>query len=88
VEHRFRLRPGQTFALYVALYTFGRFFFELMRSDPATRVFGVRFNALLSAALCIGSGIWFVAASRRKPETAGGDEGHTVGEADLEAPTP
>jgi prolipoprotein diacylglyceryl transferase len=88
VERRFRLRPGQTFALYVALYTFGRFFFELMRSDPATHVFGVRFNALLSAVLCIASACWFVAASRRKTETADGDEGHTVGDADLEAPTP
>ncbi|MES1246998.1 MAG: prolipoprotein diacylglyceryl transferase, partial [Actinomycetota bacterium] len=31
VEHRARLKFGQTFALYVALYTFARFFFENMR---------------------------------------------------------
>jgi prolipoprotein diacylglyceryl transferase len=64
-ERRFRHRDGQTIALYVALYTFGRFFLELMRSDPATKVFGVRFNAVLSAVLCIGSTVWFIALVRR-----------------------
>jgi prolipoprotein diacylglyceryl transferase len=87
-ERRFRLRSGQTFAQYVAMYTFGRFFFELMRSDPASRLFGVRFNALLSAALCVIATVWFVVLARRKspvPEIAGGDVGHTVGETDLGA---
>ncbi|HEX4493764.1 MAG TPA: prolipoprotein diacylglyceryl transferase [Acidimicrobiia bacterium] len=90
LEHRFRTRPGQTFALYVALYTFGRFFFELMRSDPATRVLGVRFNALLSAALCVIATVWFVALARRatsvEPSIAMSDEDHTVDEPDLGAP--
>jgi prolipoprotein diacylglyceryl transferase len=83
-ERRFRFRDGQTVALYVALYTFGRFFFELMRSDPATRLFGVRFNALLSAVLCITATAWFVVLSGRDR-----DPGH-IGEAakDLDAPTP
>ena len=75
---------GQTFALYVALYTFGRFFFELMRSDPATKVFGVRFNALLSAVLCITATAWFVVLAGRDR-----DPGHIGEEAkDLDAPTP
>jgi prolipoprotein diacylglyceryl transferase len=64
-ERRFRFVAGQTFALYVALYTFGRFFFELMRSDPATKLFGVRFNALLSAALCVVAAACFVVLARR-----------------------
>jgi prolipoprotein diacylglyceryl transferase len=82
-ERRFRFRPGQTFALYVALYTFGRFFFELMRSDPASQVFGVRFNALLSAVLCVIGVVWFVVLSRRDR-----DEGHSVVDAkNLDAPT-
>jgi prolipoprotein diacylglyceryl transferase len=81
-ERRFRFHEGQTFALYVALYTFGRFFFELMRSDPATRLFGVRFNALLSAALCITVTAWFVVLSGR-----GRDTSHSTGAAkDLDAP--
>ncbi len=87
-EHRFRLRAGQTFALYVALYTFGRFFFELMRSDPATKVFGVRFNALLSAALCVTFAVWFVVLARREPEGGDRDVGHTTPSTDLDAPTP
>jgi prolipoprotein diacylglyceryl transferase len=83
-ERRFRFREGQTFVLYVALYTFGRFFLELMRSDPATRLFGVRFNALLSAVLCITATAWFVVLSRRDR-----DPGHIGEEArDLDAPTP
>jgi prolipoprotein diacylglyceryl transferase len=82
-ERRFRFRAGQTFALYVASYTFGRFFFELMRSDPATMLFGVRFNALLSAALCVGSTAWFVVLARRDR-----DPSHIISGTDLDAPTP
>jgi prolipoprotein diacylglyceryl transferase len=97
-ERRFRLRDGQTIALYVALYTFGRFFFELLRADPATKVFGVRFNALLSAVLCVGGAVWFVvlghrerepderAPDEREPDE--GDESHTDAPSDLETPTP
>ncbi len=71
LERRGRLRRGQSFTLYVAMYTFERFFMELLRSDPATRVFGVRFNALLSAALCVVSAAWFVRLGRRTATPAG-----------------
>jgi hypothetical protein len=62
-----------------------------MRSDPATHVFGIRFNALLSAALCVIATVWFVRLARR-PEpvdasTGMSDEDHTVDEPDLGAPT-
>jgi phosphatidylglycerol---prolipoprotein diacylglyceryl transferase len=65
-ERRFRFRRGQTFALYVALYTFGRIWFEALRVDDATKLFGVRFNLLLSVVLCVGSTIWFVWLGRRR----------------------
>ena len=42
------LKLGQTFALYVALYTFARFFFENMRIDPAHEIAGLRINAWVS----------------------------------------
>jgi prolipoprotein diacylglyceryl transferase len=91
-ERHYRLRPGQTFAQYVAMYTFGRFFFELMRSDPATRVFGVRFNALVSAALCVIAAASFVIRARRPAPVeaqtttpTSSDEDH-VEEPDLGAP--
>ena len=64
-ERRFKFRKGQAFALYVAMYTFGRIWFEWLRVDPASKIFGVRFNLLLSAALCVGATIRFVVLSRR-----------------------
>ena len=66
-ERRLRLRRGQPFAMYVAMYTFGRFFFEQMRVDPASKILGMRFNGLLSAGLCIGATAWFVVLGRRAP---------------------
>jgi drug/metabolite transporter (DMT)-like permease len=35
-----------------------------LRIDKATRVFGLRFNLLVSAALCIGAGVWFFVLGR------------------------
>lgn len=67
-ERRFRFRRGRTFALYVALYTFGRTWFEALRADEATKVFGLRFNLLLSAALCVAGTIWFIWLGRRAPD--------------------
>jgi prolipoprotein diacylglyceryltransferase len=64
-ERRIGLRRGQAFAMYVCLYTLGRTWFEALRIDKATRVFGVRFNLLVSAALCVGAGVWFVVLARR-----------------------
>lgn len=64
LERNRGLVKGQAFALYVAMYTFGRIFFEWMRVDPASKVFGVRFNLLLSAALCVGASVWFVQLGR------------------------
>jgi prolipoprotein diacylglyceryl transferase len=63
-SHRFTLRKGQLFALYVALYTFGRFWFENMRIDPAHHVAGLRINAWVSLGLCIVGIVWFVYLGR------------------------
>jgi len=66
LERNRGLVKGQAFALYVAMYTFGRIFFEWMRVDPASKVFGIRFNLLLSAALCLVGSVWFVRLGRRR----------------------
>jgi prolipoprotein diacylglyceryl transferase len=66
LERHRELVKGQAFALYVAMYTFGRVFFEAMRSDPASRIFGVRFNLLLSAVLCVIASVWFVRLGRNR----------------------
>ncbi len=68
VERRFRLRKGQMFALYLATYTFGRFFFENMRIDPAHHIAGLRLNAWVSAGLCLVGIGWFVWLGRRGSE--------------------
>lgn len=59
-----RLRAGQTFALYVALYCLGRLFFEYLRVDPAHLIFGLRLNILVSLILGIGALATFLRISR------------------------
>jgi prolipoprotein diacylglyceryl transferase len=57
---RFRIRPPALFALYVAWYTFGRFFEELLRIDPAHHFGGLRLNAWVSIAVFLGSVAYFL----------------------------
>ncbi len=81
VERRFRLRLGQTFALYIVLYTFARFWLENTRIDPAHDLGPLRVNAWVSL-LLFGFGIgWFIwlgrhAAPQRRP-------GHSPAAADV-----
>ncbi|KRF22563.1 prolipoprotein diacylglyceryl transferase [Phycicoccus sp. Soil802] len=48
VDRRWALRKGQLFGLYVIGYPMGRIVFELMRSDEANLIFGVRVNVWTS----------------------------------------
>jgi prolipoprotein diacylglyceryl transferase len=57
---RFRIRPPALFALYVAFYTFGRFFEELLRIDPSHHIAGLRLNAWVSIVLFVLSAAYFV----------------------------
>jgi len=59
VSKRFRIKPPALFALYVAWYTFGRFFEELLRIDPAHHIAGLRFNAWVSIIVFVLSVVWF-----------------------------
>jgi len=68
-DRRFRLGRGRVFALYVAGYTLGRFFIELMRTDPATRVFGdVRINVVVAGVIFLAA-VAYVAFVRGPRET-------------------
>jgi phosphatidylglycerol---prolipoprotein diacylglyceryl transferase len=67
VERRASLKLGQTFALYVVLYTFARFWFENMRIDPAHHLAGLRLNAWVSIAVCLLGILWFVWLGRHEP---------------------
>ena len=53
VEKRFsrRLKPGRLFAVYVAGYTFGRFWIERLRVDKAFRLLGFRINELVAGSV-------------------------------------
>lgn len=46
-----KLKGGQTFSLYIALYCLGRLGFELLRIDSASLIFGIRVNVLVSIAV-------------------------------------
>ena len=80
VERRFRLRRGQSTTLYIAMYTFGRFWFENLRIDPAHLILGLRVNAWVSLLACVGATVTFVWLGRhgtvdpgRYPEPAPSD---------------
>jgi phosphatidylglycerol---prolipoprotein diacylglyceryl transferase len=60
VDRFFRIRPPALFALYVSIYTFGRFFEELLRIDPAHEFAGLRLNAWVSIVLFVCSTAFFV----------------------------
>ncbi|RDI27781.1 prolipoprotein diacylglyceryl transferase [Lentzea flaviverrucosa] len=64
-DRKFRLGHGRVFALYVAGYTAGRFWIELMRTDEATLVFGTRVNVFVSAIVFFGAVAYFVIAKSR-----------------------
>ena len=73
-DRRFRLSHGRAFALYVAGYTAGRFVIELLRTDPATRVFGdVRINVVVSAVVFVGAVIYMIVNRGRPREVFGRD---------------
>ncbi len=60
IDWRFRIRAPALFALYVSLYTFGRFFEELLRIDPAHQFAGLRLNAWVSIVVFVCSTAFFV----------------------------
>lgn len=63
-DRRYRLGKGRVLWLYVASYTLGRFFIELMRTDEATLILGLRVNTWVSAILFIVAIIMFLRTSR------------------------
>jgi prolipoprotein diacylglyceryl transferase len=60
LDRRFRFKPPALFALYVSVYTFGRFFEELLRIDPSHHFLGLRLNAWVSIVVFVVSTAFFV----------------------------
>ncbi len=61
-----RYRAGSIFALYIIIYSAGRFFIEGIRIDPAHTFAGLRINQYLAAALILGAGAYLMKISRTK----------------------
>jgi prolipoprotein diacylglyceryl transferase len=72
-DRRFRLGHGRAFAVYVAGYTAGRFWIELLRSDPATMVFGVRINVITSVVVFAGAVAYILLAPKGREKFAPAD---------------
>jgi prolipoprotein diacylglyceryl transferase len=70
LDRRFRLGSGSIFALYVAGYTAGRFGFELMRSDYANTILGLRVNTWVAALIFAAAAAGFLSLYRRRRSTA------------------
>ncbi|AJK69208.1 prolipoprotein diacylglyceryl transferase [Corynebacterium marinum] len=71
VDRRFRLARGSIFALYVAGYTLGRFWIELMRDDAATMILGQRVNTWVSAVVFLAAvAVFFWLQKRRRVDPA------------------
>ena len=76
VDRRFRMDRGRLFALYVVGYTLGRFWIELMRSDAATLILGLRVNTIVSAVVLL-AGVAYLVITRRRGEEDTGVTGDT-----------
>ncbi|MBT1003495.1 prolipoprotein diacylglyceryl transferase [Paenarthrobacter sp. DKR-5] len=72
LDRKYRLGAGSVFALYAAAYTAGRFAFELMRSDYANLILGLRVNTWVSGLLFLVSAALFVWRVRKPRSTAAG----------------
>ncbi|TDT33555.1 prolipoprotein diacylglyceryl transferase [Naumannella halotolerans] len=66
-DRRFRLGHGKVFALYVALYSLGRFFVEYVRIDTVNEIAGLRLNNYTSAIAFIAGLLWFAWLVRNRP---------------------
>ena len=66
LDRRTRLAPGQVFALYVMGYPLGRGVIELMRTDDANHILGLRVNVWTSILVFL-LGAWLFLRARRTP---------------------
>jgi len=53
LDRKYKFGRGRAFALYVAAYTAGRFWIEMMRSDPANHFFGIRLNVFVAVVVFV-----------------------------------
>jgi len=66
-DRRFRLGHGKVFALYVVLYTAGRFWIEALRIDQVNEIEGFRLNNYTSAIVFVIALVWLLWLHRARP---------------------
>ncbi|MGS0688557.1 prolipoprotein diacylglyceryl transferase [Nakamurella sp. GG22] len=59
-DRRFQLGGGRAFAVYVAGYTLGRTWIEMLRIDPANHIFGLRINVFTSVIVFLGAVLFLI----------------------------
>lgn len=67
LEKRFRLGRGKLFICYLMWYTFGRFFLEMVRTDPSNLVLGLRVNSFAAGVVFLAAASALVWALRNRP---------------------
>ncbi|MFI0416840.1 prolipoprotein diacylglyceryl transferase [Spongiactinospora sp. 9N601] len=77
---RFTLRHGRLFALYVAGYTFGRFWIEGLRVDEAHHILGLRLNQWTSIVLFVAALAFFWLARNKTGEESLGEPPDETGD--------
>jgi prolipoprotein diacylglyceryltransferase len=67
LDRRFRLGHGKVFALYVLLYTAGRFWIEALRIDTVNEIGGFRLNNYTSLIGFTVALVWLIWLVRNRP---------------------
>ena len=75
LDRRFKFGRGRAFALYAMLYCVGRFWIELMRSDPAAHILGMRLNNWTAILVFAGALIYFLRVRGPQERVVVDDEG-------------
>ena len=73
-DRRFQMGHLRVFLLYGALYTAGRFWFELLRIDDANHILGLRVNTWVSSIVFAAAVIGFAWSLRHRPGRETPDE--------------
>ena len=67
LDRRFRLGHGKVFALYVMLYTAGRFWIEALRIDTVNEIGGFRLNNYTALIGFVVALVWLIWLIRNRP---------------------
>jgi prolipoprotein diacylglyceryl transferase len=67
LDRRFRLGHGKVFALYVLLYTGGRFWIEALRIDTVNEIAGFRLNNYTALIGFVAALVWLIWLIRNRP---------------------